>query len=57
MGFASRSGLVKRVVITVVAVYSGKNWPKDNKKYSHYTKLDLESGTELCHFNKCFQMK
>lgn len=53
MDFASRSGLVKRIIITVVAEYSGKNWPKENKKNHiilNYTELYLEFETEFMSF-------
>lgn len=56
MDFASRSGRIKKY--TVVAAYSGKDWPKEKQKY---TKQYLEFKTKfMSHLhNKCadFQIK
>lgn len=45
-GFCKQKWSGKRTLVTVVAAYSGKNWPMKNKQKkqntSHYTKLYLE---------------
>lgn len=54
-GFCKQKWSGKRIVVTVVA-YSGKNWPMENKKTSHYTKLYLEFETKIhvtSFHNKC----
>lgn len=53
MDFASRSGLVKRRVVTVVAAYCGQDWPKENKKKNSHIIVKCVSSLKQdpCHLS------